>query len=375
MSGSQEGPQLPPMPSAATRRRTRIVSAALALTWLSSVVLWLAFNMPEFSSIALSPALLVLAMRLRFVSDETEARAWWVLKAAWLGERAKPPAVLRQRVERHERAERERREAEALAPWGTGEPVATAAPRPALVEPAADAPTEVRLTVAETDALAGLTGGGTGFLWAQLHPAGPLSTDAFIKFAAERDARRAASAAGLVQRGILRLGPGGLELAPQWRPLIGVALLPSRSVGISWSVGKTTEQRRALLAPGHTVEQSCSADRVPLESDEAEAQMRADMLRNPAGFEHKLWRSSAAAVADAVIAGLPALDTPLPSGEPNWMLVAVHHGDNLVTKDNWVVKRDGAGYSVGLLGAEPEPDRRALPIAGFRDWLLTVLSV
>ncbi len=364
----------------------KIVSGAAVLLWFGAAWAFFALGIDAFGYVVVLP-ILVLSLS-RAVDHHRRAAGWWFLKSAWLGDRARPSRQLVASVERYEawrqdtergRSAREAAEEQddraavertrlraALGSWIQDGLAPSAAPRPDLVATGAG-PRELQLTVGETDALIGLTGARGQFGYAEVFLSPDSSDEEFAAFAAARDARRASIVERLLRRGVLRSGPDGPELAPQWLPLVGVALFPSRSVNFSWQVDGRIEAYRALMVPGHTVEQRCTADAAG-GSDEAEERVREELIRDADRYEHQLRQSTPTAVVDRAIAGLPALDTPLPSGEPNWMLVAVSPGDY------WVVERSDAEYSVKLLGGEPAPGQSSLAVPELRDWMLHTVS-
>ncbi|MBJ7473454.1 MAG: hypothetical protein JHD16_19250 [Solirubrobacteraceae bacterium] len=384
-----EVPRIPEMPSAERRRNVRIICVVVLVAWL--LAFWIGFELQIDALIILASLPLLLAGYSRWVSAERRALGWWVVKSAWLGERAKPPRGIVAAVELHERWQREdaERQAAELAQaqasqathrqaaevqsrrvavqyWVEDGLVPADAPRPDLVVPGGAVHHDAQLTVGEADAVAGATGAEGPASWAHLAPA-DLSAD-LSGFMAQRAAHRDSIGRRLKERGVLRDGPDGIEIAPEWLPLLGVAFFARRSVMISWNAGGGIELLRALMVPGHTVEQRCSAH-ADGGSEDAERRLAEALLRDPSQHVHQLRRTTPEAIVDAALTGLPGLDVPLPSGEPSWMHVGIWDGDD------WVVMRDGSGYSVAKLGSEPEPDRRAMPVSALRDWMLQVVSV
>lgn len=247
------------LPSQRQRILVRVATVAFLLAWVAAGVagivegsanpLWLAgiITIGGYGSLT------------RYVSLERTSRFWFVVRVAWFGDRAKPSRTLREHAEYRERSEtalgsplsqitdqaaREHavRAAE-IARWVADGMLPQDAPDATLVSIATDMPMSAEFSERELAALLLATGAPANFGFGTGNATAAPLTRAHV----------ASETSGLIERGVLRRAGTGTEIAPNWMPLLGVALFAEQTLPVTWRDGEHVRALTFLAAGDHLV--------------------------------------------------------------------------------------------------------------------------
>ncbi len=247
------------LPSQRQRILVRVATVAFLLAWVAAGVMALVEGSANPLWLAGIATVIVYASLTRYTSLERTSRFWFIFRVAWLGDRAKPSRYLREHAEQAERSETllgsplsgitEHAEHEhavraaEIARWVADGMLPDDAPDATLVSISTDKPTSFAFSERELAALLLATGAPANFGFSASDQAPRRLTRADV----------ASETARLIERGVLRRAGSGTEIAPNWLPLLGIALFAEQTLPVAWRDGERVRALTFLAAGDHLV--------------------------------------------------------------------------------------------------------------------------